>query len=49
MASGSNGTGRSGKNTVRNLDAAMRANASRARAGKAKQGAKKADPNFLPF
>lgn len=49
MASGSNGTGRGGKNTVRNLDAAMKANAARARATKAKQGSKKSDPDFLPF
>lgn len=46
MASGSV---REGKNTVRNLDAAMKASAARSRANKAKQGAKKSDPNFLPF
>lgn len=40
---------RGGKNPVRNLDAAMKANAARQRQSKAKQGAKKADPNFLPF
>lgn len=46
MASGSDGGGRSGKNAVRNLDAAMKANAERARAKKAKYQAPKDD---LPF
>jgi hypothetical protein len=47
MASGSDGNGRSGKNAPRNLDAAMKANAAKARANKAKQGSKPKDD--LPF
>lgn len=46
MASGSDGAGRSGKNPVRNLDAAMKANAAKARAKKAKYQKPKDD---LPF
>lgn len=43
------GTGRGGKNAPRNLDAVLRSNAAKSRQSKSKQGAKKADPNFLPF
>ena len=49
MASGSTGTGRGGKNSARNLDAAQKGAAAKARAKKAKQGSKAKDPNFLPF
>ena len=46
MASGSDGNGRSGKNTARNLDAAMKANAAKERAKKPKYQKPKDD---LPF
>lgn len=49
MASGSDGNGRGGKTAARNLDAAQKANAAKARAKKAKQGSRAKDPNFLPF
>jgi hypothetical protein len=45
--SGGGGGGRTGKNAPRNLDAAMKANAAKARATKPKQGYK--SPDDLPF